>query len=157
MTAALLGPLAGEGWGAFYDRALPTGKANFDHVLVPPGAGMLVLVDSKLWSKRRGTVRRVGGRLVHGGGDRQGAVRSILYEARTLGELVGVPVEPVMVVHSAPVAGGRFMVDGVAVVAAGELVGVLQGMAGRPDRVAFDQLAAAASAVLPRYVERGRG
>lgn len=160
MTAALLQPLAAKGWKGFYDRALPSGRANFDHVLVPPGAGFVVLVDSKLRSRKKGTIRPGRGarrvRLRHGNLDMTRDVRSILYEARVLGELVGVPVVPVMVVHSAPVAGGRFTVDGVIVIEAAGLVGVLRGMAGRPDPVARDRLAATAAAVLPRYVERGR-
>jgi hypothetical protein len=164
MTDGLLVPLAAEGWGGFYDRALPRGRANFDHVMVAPSGDLVVLVDSKLWSKRRGAVRRVGGGLRHGQEDRQGSVRSLLFEARVLREelararvLPQVRVVPVMAVHSAPVAGGRFMLEGITVVEAGGLVGLLRQVAGTPDRVAFDRLAAAADAVLPRYVEGGRG
>lgn len=166
MTAELLQPLAFEGWGAWHDRGLPTGKANFDHVLIPPCAGFLALVDSKLWSARRGEVGLAGGRLQHGGEDRSGALRSLEYEASVLRREVGrelrmpVVVVPVMAVHSAPVAGRKFEVGEVTVVQAGLVPGLLRRLAGRPDRAGFDRLAAAAGAVLPRYEDqqhRGRG
>lgn len=160
MTAVLLAPLGERGWGGFYDRRLPTGRANFDHVLVAPSGDLVVLVDSKLWSRRHGAVERsADGRLVHGGDDRSGAVRSLRYETSVLArELarrgVEVPVVPVIVMHSAPVAGGRFKVGDVCVVEAAGLVGLLTSWSWRPgDQAAFDRLAAAADAVLPRYVE----
>jgi hypothetical protein len=165
MTAELLLPLAAEGWGAFHDRALPTGRANFDHVLVPPSGRCVVLVDSKLWSRRRGDVRGVRGQLLHGDGDRSGAVRSLLYEtgvlerelARVLVRDGGGPVAvlPVVVVHSAPVAGGAFTVQGIRVVEAGGLLPFLRGVGGVRDQVAFDRLRTAGREVLPRYVEKG--
>lgn len=163
MTAALLAPLGQEGWGGFYDRALPSGRANFDHVLVPPGAGLVVLVDSKLWSRKRGSVARTDrGGLVHGREDRSGAVRSLGYEARVLGRELAregcrVRVAAVMAVHSAPVAGGRFMLEGgITVIEAPGLTGLLRSWAGVPDPAAFDELAAAADRVLPRYVQGGQ-
>jgi hypothetical protein len=158
MTAALLKGLAEEGWYGVYDRALPGGtRANVDHVLVPPSGDVLVLVDAKLWSRRRGPVRRsMRGELRHGGEDRQGAVRSLVYEAGVLQRLFGVPMVAVMCVHSAPVAGGRFCVGPVTVVQAQGLLPVLRGVAGRPAPAAAAALAAAVKAQLPRYVEPGR-
>lgn len=162
MTAALLAPLAGEGWGGFYDRALPGGgRANVDHVLVPPAGDLLAVVDAKLWSWRRGPVRPVGQgparRLVHGVEDRQGAVLALLHETRVLQEHLGVRVVPVMCVHSAPVAGGRFMLEGITVLEAPRLLVTLRQLAGAPDPVAFARLTAAADAALPRYVQTGPG
>jgi Nuclease-related domain. len=153
MTAELLEPLAGEGWRGWHDRVLPGGsRANVDHLLVPPGAGLLILVDSKLWAKGRGPVRRTArGTLRHGGEDRQGAVRSLLYEARMLQQRFDVPVAPVMCVHSAPVAGGRFHVGDVIVVGAGGLLTVLRGLRGKPDPAAAERLALRVDAGLPRY------
>jgi hypothetical protein len=160
MTAGLLLPLADEGWGAWHDRALPMGRANFDHVLVPPCGMFLALVDSKLWSARRGQVHLAGGGLRHGGEDWSGAVRSLEYEADVLRRRVGrelrtpVVVVPVMAVHSAPVAGRKFTAGGVTVVQAGLLPGLLRRLAGRPDPVRFDRLKVAAGRVLPRYEDR---
>jgi hypothetical protein len=138
MTAALIEPMAAKGWGAWHDRALPTGRANFDHVLVAPAGDLVVLVDSKLWAKGTGVVRRsVTGRL-----------RRVRAKAR---------VVPVIVVHSAPVAGGRFALPGgITVVEAAGLVGLLRSWEGEPNRRAFDRLAARAGSVLPRYEQSGR-
>jgi hypothetical protein len=85
-------------------------------------------------------------------------VRSLTYEARVLGgELARhgahVRVVPVMAVHSAPVAGHRFMLEGITVIEASGLVGLLRSWAGEPDERAFDRLAEAAEQVLPPYVK----
>lgn len=159
MTAALLQVLAGEGWGAWHDRALPTGRANFDHILLPPCATFLVLLDSKLWSRKRGEVWGKAGVLRHGDQDRSGTLRALEYETRVLCqelERVGVrvPVVPVMAVHSARVAGGKTRAGEVTVLQADLLVDFLRGLVRRPDRARFDLLAVAAAEVLPRYEDR---
>lgn len=163
MTAKLLQGLALEGWGGFYDRALPTGRANFDHVLVPPSGDRVVLVDSKLWSARRGpVVKSAGGGLEHGGQDRSRAVSTLLWEARVLGaELrkhgVRVRVVSVMCVHGAPVPAGREYVDGVTVVEGRRLVLQLrEWVSGVPaDGERFARVTGVCSRVLPRYMEDG--
>lgn len=163
MTAELLEPLRAEGWGGWYDRALPTGRANFDAVLVAPAGDLVVLVDSKLWARGRGVVRRsVTGRLRHGREDRESAAEAFRYETGVLeAELKRVRararVVPVIVVHSAPVAGGRFMLaGGITVIEAAGLVELLRGMGGEPDRRAFDRLSVRAGSVLPRYEQSSR-
>lgn len=153
-TAELLEPLGREGWRGLHDRALPTGRANVDHVLIPPSGAFVVNVDSKLWSQRRGPVGvSRDSRLVHGGLDRQAAIRAVLHESRCVGAALGVPVVTVIAVHSAPVVGSRFRVEGVEVVQASLLVPLLRSLAGVPDRRRAGVLAARADRVLPRYVE----
>lgn len=163
MTAELLRPLAEEGWRGWYDRALPTGRANFDAVLIAPAGDLLVLVDSKLWSRRRGAVNRsAAGRLRHGREDRQRAAEALRWEAQVLREELKrvrarAKVVPVIVVHSAPVAGHRFMLPGdITVVEAGGLLDVLRPWAGEPNARAFGRLAERADRVLPRYEQSGR-
>jgi hypothetical protein len=152
----VLGEDGGGRWGGWYDRALPGGgRANADHVLLPPSGACLVLVDSKLWSARRGPVAVRGGRLVHGQADRQSAMDAVLHETRILGMELEVPVVTIIAVHNAPVAGGQFTLQGVEVLEASRLVPVLRRLAGRPDPGRFQELAAAADAALPRYVEGG--
>lgn len=158
MTAALLTELKPEGWGGFYDRALPRGRSNFDAVLIPPCGGFAVNLDSKLWSKHRGPVSRRGDRLMHGGErgeDRTRTLESVMYESRELAKLVNVRVVPIVVVHSAPVQGGKFVLGGVRVLGAPLLLPVLRSLAGAPDPMAFLELAVRANARLPRYVEGG--
>ena len=151
-TAALLAALAAEGWHGLYDRRIPgLDRANADHVLISPGARML-LVDSKMWH-RRARVRVVRGRLVHGDADKDRQVDGVLTEARLVGQALETAVTPIIAVHNAPVDGGGFIVRGVPVVPADRLVELLRRNAGRPDPVRARVLAGRARAVLPRYVE----
>jgi hypothetical protein len=145
------------GWEVLHDRAIPGArKANADHVLVSPGARVF-LVDSKLWSAGY-PVHESGGTLWHGKAgrkqaDRSQSVRSVLYEADLVARAVGVPVQPVIAVHNAPVAGNGFFVQDVPVVPAVRLVEVLRGNDG-PRSAGAVALAAAVIRTLPSYLGR---
>lgn len=153
-TAALLAPLAREGWQVLHDRRMPgADRANADHVLVAPSARGL-LVDSKMWN-RRARVRTVRGRLMHGDVDKDGQIKGVLAEAGWVGRALRVPVTPLIAVHNAPVDGGGFVLRGVPVVPADRLVELLRRNAGRPDPARARALAERARQVLPRYVEGG--
>ncbi|MFE1451948.1 nuclease-related domain-containing protein [Streptomyces olivaceoviridis] len=148
-TAELLRPLEGRGWLVLHDRAIPGARrANADHVLVSPGARMF-LVDSKLWSGRYPVYER-GGTLWHGKVDRGRSVQSVLYETDLVARAVGVPVQPVIAMHNAPIAGSGFFVQGVPVVPAARLVEVLAGNDGPPSSAAAG-VAATAVRVLPPH------
>jgi hypothetical protein len=150
-TAALIRPLEMAGWTVLHDRAIPGArKANADHVLVSPGA-RVVMVDSKLWSGWY-PVHAVGGRLMHGRMDRHRSVEAVLYETGLISRALGVPVQPLIAVHNAPVAGDGFLVGGVPVVPAVRLVELLRGNDGPVDRAAAGVLARRAVEVLPPYV-----
>lgn len=152
-TALLLAPLETAGWRVLHDRAIPGARAaNADHVLVSPGARVFV-VDSKLWSVRY-PVHGAGGRLWHGRVDRGRAVRSLQYETRLIAQALGVPVQPVIAVHNAPVAGGGFMVEEIPVVPAARLVEVLVGNDG-PRAGGAVWLGELAAQRLPPYGARG--
>ncbi|HEX5567258.1 MAG TPA: nuclease-related domain-containing protein, partial [Streptomyces sp.] len=130
-TAALLRPLEAAGWLVLHDRAIPGARsANADHVLISPGARVF-LVDSKLWSAKW-PVHGTDGRLWHGKVTRGQSVRAVRYEAELIGRALGVPVQPVIAVHNAPVDGGGFFVEGVPVIPADRLVEVLRGKDGPP-------------------------
>jgi hypothetical protein len=114
------------------------------------------MVDSKLWSARY-PVHTSGGTLWHGPAgrrqaDRSQSVRSVLYETGLISRALGVPVQPLIAVHNAPVAGDGFLVGGVPVVPAVRLVELLRGNDGPPDRKAAGVLARRAVEVLPPYV-----
>ncbi|MCF0086666.1 MULTISPECIES: nuclease-related domain-containing protein [unclassified Streptomyces] len=155
-TALLLAPLETAGWRVLHDRAIPGARAaNADHVLVSPGARVFV-VDSKLWKSGKGRyqVHGTGGRLWHGQVDRGRAVRSLQYETRLIAQALGVPVQPVIAIHNAEVAGGGFMVEGIPVVPAARLVEVLVGNDG-PRAGGAVWLGELAARRLPPYVGRG--
>lgn len=149
-TAVLLRPLEAQGWRVLHDRAIPGAqRANADHVLISPGARVF-LVDSKLWSGRY-RVQTVGGSLLHGRVNRDRSVRAVRYEAELIGRALGVPVQPVIAMHNAPVADGGFFVEGVPVVPADRLVEVLRGNDG-PRQAGAAWLGELAARRLPQYL-----
>ena len=107
-TARLLSHLHGprEGWAWLHDRALPTGKANIDHLGVTPCGTRLVVLDTKQWRKDCTVTINTQGRLCCGPGLREGGVHSLMYEADRVARAAGGRVEAVhrvIVVHGARV------------------------------------------------------
>lgn len=154
-TAAQLEPLRRDGWHILHDRKLPQGRANVDHLVISPG-GVVFMPDTKQWS-RKWRVDVVRGRLHHGTRDQQKDVDSALYEARTVAEVLGVPVVPLLVIRGAPVTGGELVVRGVReagmvrVIPAAALLGALRAGSGRPARTRAAALARRARVGLPPY------
>jgi len=157
-TAGLLSVLEREGWRVLHDRAIPGARtANVDHVLVSPGARVFV-VDSKLWSAKGpggGVVRPVGDRLMHGERVDGRAIGSVRFEADMVSRVLGVPVQPLIAVHNAPVAGQGFILQEVPVVPAGRLVELLRGNDG-PRSADAAGLGRLAEDRLPRYADSQR-
>ena len=153
-TAALIVPLAREGWDVWHDLGLPGWhSANLDHVLIPPCGRFLGVVDSKKLSRNL-TVYARGGRLMYGAENWQPKAKTLTDLAASLSRQAGgVTVHAVMAVHGAQVAGGGFQHGEVAVLPVGRLLPVLRGLAGRADRRAFAGLAGRARAVLPPHVQ----
>ena len=160
-TVGLLSVLEREGWRVLHDRAIPGARtANADHVLVSPGAKVFV-VDSKLWSARQpggGLVRAAGGHLMHGERVDGRSIGAVRFEADLVGRALGVPVQPLIAVHRAPVAGDGFILQEVPVVPAGRLVELLRGNDG-PRAAGAQWLGKLAAERLPPYIgrEQGRG
>ncbi|WNI31488.1 nuclease-related domain-containing protein [Streptomyces sp. ITFR-6] len=125
-TAARLKSLARQGWTVLHDRALLTGWANVDHLVISL-TGVVFVVDSKLWSARY-RLRVVGGRLLHGNRDVTERLRGIRHEARSVAEALGCPVIPVVSMEGAPVEGGELVIDGIRIVPAERLVPVLRSL-----------------------------
>ncbi|MEV7009968.1 nuclease-related domain-containing protein [Streptosporangium sp. NPDC051022] len=103
-TARMLRPLGRHGYTVLHDRALPSGRANIDHLVI--GTTGVFVVDTKNWHRGKRLVRR--GRSVRVGGASGGQiVRSVVYEAGrvadTLTRGLGRPVTvvPVVAVHGA--------------------------------------------------------
>lgn len=150
-TALLIDPLRAHGWHIRHDLAIPGSRANVDHLLIPPHARYVIVLDSKLWSRQRGIVTVRGGRLVHGGQDRHRSVESVVWEASRVQAVLGVDTVPLIVVHSAPVAAGAS--TPVAVVGTDRLLPLLRSHAGRgrPDPARVRRIAQAAATALPDY------
>ena len=149
-TAALLRPLERQGWRVWHDLAIPGADfANGDHVVVSPG-GELFLIDSKNWN-RRATVHASHGRLWHGQVQRDKCLSSLRFEAERIATAVGVQVWRIVVVHTAPVAGSGFEVQGVGVVPADRLLPLLVGEGGAPNRAAAAAVAGRVDARIRRY------
>lgn len=125
-TAARLTPLARQGWIVLHDRALLTGRANVDHLLVSPG-GLVFVVDSKRWSARH-PLRLSAGRLLHGDLDVTARLRGIRHETRSVAAALDCPAVPIVSMDGAPVAGGELVIDGIRIVPADRLVPVLRSL-----------------------------
>ena len=151
LTAILLTVLENAGWTVLHDRRIPGARtANADHVVISP-ARRVYVIDSKLRSAKTGAVHARGDRLWHGDQPMDQSVDSLRFEAMLVEKALGVPVQPLMCVHNAPVQGGRFIVRGVPVLPADALVQLLVLNDGARDPGAV-VLARRAAVVLPPYL-----
>jgi Nuclease-related domain len=113
-TARLLDRLGRDGYQVFHDLAMPGSPANLDHLVVGP-SGVFV-IDSKQWT---GSVHQSADGLVwHNHYRLDRALATICWQALTLGQLLGIPVAPLICVHDAHVQGGGLRAQGVAIVPA---------------------------------------
>jgi hypothetical protein len=136
-TARLLGRLERDGWAVLHDLAVPGSRANIDHLLIGPGG--VFVVDSKLYTGRLHLAP--GGSLWHGRYPLAPVLRAVRFEADQAAQVLatpGVEVVPLVAVHGAPVPWGKLVVDGVPVVGARRLPGLLRGLPAvlGPERVA---------------------
>jgi hypothetical protein len=151
-TAALIDSLRRTGWSVRHDLAIPGSNANLDHVLIPPHGRYAIVLDSKLWSRKRGQVGVRHGRLVHGTHDRHTAIGTVEWEAAKAGNALGIPAIPLIVIHSAPVTPG-LDIQGVRIVDTEQLLPLLHacGRQGRPDPTRVRRIATTAVRALPDY------
>lgn len=105
-TEQLLTELESCGWTILHDRRLPYG-ANMDHAGIPPGAGGIVVIDSKQWKWDWPTHATIG-RLQCGDRDQEKDVASLVTASDAVTRAFpSVPVVSVMVVHGSTVDGGH--------------------------------------------------
>ncbi|MEC3995204.1 nuclease-related domain-containing protein [Actinacidiphila sp. DG2A-62] len=150
-TAARLKPLARQGWTVLHDRALPTGRANVDHLLVSP-RGVVVVLDSKKWSARY-PLRVVGGRLLHGDRDVSARLDGIRHEARAVSAALGCPVIPLVSMEGpaeSPHPRGEWVLDSIRIVPAHQVLAVLHSL-DRRYRAAGEHPGPRAAALFPAY------
>jgi Nuclease-related domain len=113
-TARLLDRLGHDGYVILHDLAMPNSPANLDHLVVGP-SGVFV-IDSKQWT---GQVHQSPDGLVwHNHYRLDRTLATIRWQAETLGELLGVPVAPLVCVHGAHIQHGGLHAQGVAIVPA---------------------------------------
>jgi len=123
-TARQLGRLAKHGWVVFHDLAIPSSRANADHLAIGP-AGVF-LIDSKNW--RGHLAFAPDGTLWHGSYPLTATLATIGFEAQAIADALAVPglaVEPMLVVHGSAIPWGEQYLGGVAVLPADRLVATL--------------------------------
>jgi hypothetical protein len=124
-TARLLDPLERHGWAILHDLAVPSSRANLDHLAIGPGG--VFAIDSKQY---RGRLQLdPSGRLWHGRYPLAPTLRAASFEADQAAQVLpdpGVAVVPVVAVHGAQVPWGKVVTDGVPVVAARRLPHMLR-------------------------------
>ncbi|GAA2946193.1 hypothetical protein GCM10020227_11320 [Streptomyces flavovirens] len=153
-TATRIDPLRAEGWTILHDRALPTGRANVDHLAISPH-GVVILPDTKGWSSRY-RIRVVNGCLLHGGWDVTDRLNGLRHETRTVSKALGVPVIPLVVMDGAPVEGGEQVLDGIRIVPADRACAVIRDLGRKLAHPDAPDVAARAARVLPPYQETAR-
>jgi Nuclease-related domain len=120
-TARRLRRLERRGYVAFHDLAMPSSRANIDHLLIGP-TGVFV-IDSKQYT---GHIERTpDGHVWHNYYPLDEQLQTVRAEARVVEAILGVPVVPLVCVHGASVQWGGLSAQGVAVVPAGQLCGAL--------------------------------
>jgi hypothetical protein len=137
-TARLLGSLERHGWAVLHDLAIPGTQANIDHLVIGPG-GVLV-IDSQAVPGRLRLDR--DGMVWHGRHLLVSALRRVLWAADQADEVLGVAevqVAAVVAVHGASIPWGRLQADGVTIVPARRVPGLLQALPPilGPERVAW--------------------
>jgi Nuclease-related domain len=136
-TARLLDPLERHGWAVLHDLAVPESRANLDHLVIGPGG--VFVIDSKHY---RGRLQLDAvGKLWHGRYPLAPALRAVSLEADRAAQVLpdpGVAVVPIVAVHGAQVPWGKVVIDGVPVLSARRLPGMLRQLPAvlGPERVA---------------------
>jgi hypothetical protein len=135
-TAWLLGSLERHGWAVLHDLAVPGCQANLDHLVIGPGG--VFVIDSKQY---RGRLQLdPSGRLWHGRYPLGPTLRAVSFEADRAAQVLADPqvVVPIVAVHGAQVPWGKVLMDGVPVVSARRLPGMLRQLPAvlGPERVA---------------------
>jgi hypothetical protein len=153
-TARRLRRLRWHGWRVLHDRRLPgRGRANLDHVLVPPTGDSVIVLDTKCWHAGRETVLH-DGRVHCGLEDRHAQVEAVARYAARVHQALGMPgveVLPLLVVHGSQIPGGHLA----APVAGGGVVHVLSADRLVPELVkAVNGRDLRAAKVLARRVDR---
>src|SRR5829696_7380474 len=124
-TARLLDPLERHGWAILHDLAVPSSRANLDHLAIGPGG--VFVIDSKQY---RGRLQLdPSGRLWHGRYPLAPTLRAVSFEADQAAQVLTDPdmvVMPIVAVHGAQVPWGKVLMDGVPVVAARRLPSLLR-------------------------------
>ncbi|WP_411092268.1 nuclease-related domain-containing protein [Streptomyces sp. 049-1] len=124
-VAALLAPLARDGWVFLADCALPRGEANVDLLAIGP-RGLVAVVDAKKYE--RAPLRVNGNRLMYGQQDVSRRMRGLLHEARTVSSLLSVPVVPVAAVVGPMLRGTQLRFRGIRLVPAEDTADILRGL-----------------------------
>jgi hypothetical protein len=137
-TARLLAPLERRGWAVLHDLAIPGTQANIDHLVIGPGG--VVVIDTKQY--RRRLWLDADGLLWHGRQLLVSILRKVRWEADQADEVLGiadVQIPAIMAVHGASIPWGRIHADGVSVISARQLTGLLQSLPPilGPERVAW--------------------
>jgi Nuclease-related domain len=137
-TARLLAPLERRGWAVLHDLAIPGSQANLDHLVIGPGG--VAVIDSKQYRGRLQLDQY--GMLWHGRHLLISPLRKVRWEADQADEVLGiadVQVAAIVAVHGASVPWGRLDTDGVTVVPARRVPGLLRALPPTlgPERVAW--------------------
>jgi hypothetical protein len=131
-TARLLARLGRHGYAVLHDRTVPGSRANLDHLVIGPAG--VTYIDTKAWRSKRSTVTLEDGILRLDGYAQTRALDAVIWEAQQAAHALDCEVHPVIAVHGAkiPAAHGRLETQGVIIVEAKRLPGLLQNVRPEP-------------------------
>ncbi len=136
-TARALRKLVRQGWTVLHDVAVPSSRANGDHLLI--GSPGVFLVDSKAW---HGTITQaIDGQAWHNGYPLDQVIATVRWEAEQVAGALGAPVLPMLCVHDTRIPWDEVHVDNVPVLTPGRLVALLRSLPAHMDQVGVMLLA----------------
>jgi hypothetical protein len=136
-TARALHKLVRRGWTVLHDVAVPSSRANGDHLLIgPPG---VFLVDSKAWHGH--ITQAVDGQAWHNGHPLDQTIATVRWEAEQVAGALGAPVLPLLCVHDTRISWDGIYVDNVPALSPARLVALLQSLPAHMDPVGVMLLA----------------
>jgi hypothetical protein len=114
----------GRGWTIYHDLAIPSSRANADHLVIgPPG---IFLIDSKHYRGRLTLTPE--GSLWYGHHPLTGVLATVRWEAAVFAQVLGTTITPMLCVHGAQLPWGELMAEGIPILTTDRMATTLRAL-----------------------------